>query len=421
MMQESIFSCSRTLEKFRKEPLWPLQEGFCQWLIDQGYTRYTIRKHLFCIFYLNDYLVNQGLGDYSHLTQRHIRTFITENFARAKGSKQERNRHLRATFSINRFTKYLKECRLVKDFNPCQTSPSPLLDGYLQWLKDIQNSAQGTIKLRRACLTRFLESFDGGLSTQRLAHLSPDEVQTFFLEYAKSHEKASRRSMQATLRTFFRFCYAKGYVGRDLSASVPTLRTYKLGTLPRSLTDYEIRKMLSHIALETDTGRRDYAIIQLLYTYGIRGGQLRALRLDDIDWNQDQIHFSAMKHGKEIYQPLTNDVGESLLSYLRHSRPSTSYKELFLTLRAPYRPLKYSTTLSEIIANRMKSAGLEVTRCGSHAFRHSFATRMLASGHPLKSIADMLGHRCIQTTALYTKVDFQTLNRVPLDWPEVMP
>ncbi len=68
MMQESIFSCSRTLEKFHKEPLGPLQEGFCQWLIDQGYTRYTIRKHLFCTFYLNDYLTNQGLSDYSHLT-----------------------------------------------------------------------------------------------------------------------------------------------------------------------------------------------------------------------------------------------------------------------------------------------------------------------------------------------------------------
>ncbi len=421
MMQESIFSCSRTLEKFHEEPLGPLQEGFCQWLIGQGYARYTIRKHLFCTFYLNDYLTNQGLSDYSQLTQRHIRIFLTEYLAKSRGGKKEQNRHLRTTFSINRFTKYLKECGLVKDFNHCQTSPLPLLDDYLQWLQGIQNAAQGTIELRRTCLTRFLESFDGGLSTQRLAHLSPGEVQTFFLEYAKSHGKASRRSMQAALRTFFRFCYTKGYVERDLSASVPTLRTYKLDTLPRSLTDYEIREILSHIDRESGTGKRDYAIIQLLYTYGIRGGQLRALCLDDIDWRQNRIHFSAMKHGKEIYQPLTNDVGESLLSYLRHSRPSTSYKELFLTLRAPYRPLKYSTTLSRIIANRMKSAGLKVARCGSHAFRHGFATRMLAGGHSLKSTADMLGHRCIQTTAVYTKVDFQTLNQVPLDWPEVMP
>ncbi len=327
---------------------------------------------------------------------------------------------MRVIFSINRFTKYLKECCLVNDFSLCQSSSSPLLDDYLQWLKDIQNSAPGTIELRRIYLTRFLENFDGGLSPERLTYLSPGEVQNFFLEYAKSHGKASRRSMQAALRTFFRFCHAKGYVGQDLSASVPTLRTYKLDTLPRSLTDDEAPKILSCINRKTDTGRRDYAIIQLLYTYGIRGGQLRALNLDDIDWRQNRIHFSAMKHGKEIYQPLTDNVGESLIDYLRHSRPSTSYKELFLTLRAPYRPLKYSTTLSEIIARHIKSAGIETPRCGSHAFRHSFATRMLANGHPLKSIADMIGHRCIQSTAVYTKVDFQILNRVPLDWPEVM-
>lgn len=420
MALESIFSCSRTLEKLYKEPLGALQEGFCQWLIDQGYTRHTIRRHLYYIFYLNDYLSDPGLSNYTHLTQDHIRSFLTEHFARTKGSKKAMNRHQRVTFSINRFTRYLRECSLIKNFNLSQTSPSPLLDDYLQWLKDVHNLAPGTIELRRACLSRFLESFDSELSVQRLANLSPDEVQTFFLKYAKNHGKASRRSMQGALRTFFRFCQAKGYIGQDLSAGVPTLRTYKLDTLPRSLTDNEAQKILSCIDRKTDVDRRDYAIIELLYTYGIRGGQLRALRLDDIDWRQNRIHFSAMKHGKEIYQPLTDDVGESLLSYLRHSRPPTSYKELFLTLRAPYRPLKYSTTLSEIIARRMKSAGVEAPRCGSHVFRHGFATRMLAKGHPLKSIADMIGHRCIQSTALYTKVDFQTLNRVPLDWPEVM-
>ena len=271
--------------------------------------------------------------------------------------------------------------------------------------------APGTIKLRRTFLDRFLGSFDGGLSPERLARLSPDEVQTFFLAYASNHEKASRRSMQAVLRIFFRFCHAKGYIGQDLSASVPTLRTYKLDTLPLGLTDDDVIKILSCIDRKTDAGRRDYAIIQLLYTYGIRGGQLRALRFDEIDWRQNQIHFSAMKHGKEIFQPLTDDVGESLLNYLQYGRPSTSYRELFLTLRAPYLPLKYSTALSEIIARHIKSSGVEASGCGSHAFRHGFATRMLVDGHPLKFIADMIGHRCIQSTAVYTKVDFQTLNR----------
>jgi len=110
-------------------------------------------------------------------------------------------------------------------------------------------------------------------------------------------------------------------------------------------------------------------------------------------------------------------VGESLLDYLQHSCPEWSYPEVFLTSRAPYRPLQYSTALSEIIARRMRSAGITAPTCGAHAFRHGFASRMLEQGHCLKSIADMIGHRSIQTTFIYTKVDFQALNQVALDWP----
>jgi integrase/recombinase XerD len=130
------------------------------------------------------------------------------------------------------------------------------------------------------------------------------------------------------------------------------------------------------------------------------------------------LHFTALKHGKGILQPLTDEEGETLLDYLQHTRPESSYSEVFLTLRAPYRPMQYSTTLSEIIARRMRAAGISAPTYGAHAFRHRFASRMLEHGHSLKSIADMIGHRCIQTTFIYTKVDFQALNQVALDWPE---
>lgn len=199
---------------------------------------------------------------------------------------------------------------------------------------------------------------------------------------------------------------------------VPTLRTYKLGKIPRGINEEDAQRLLSSINRNNDMGIRDYAIIQLLYTYGIRGGQLRALRLKDIDWQQNQIHFRALKHGKDILQPLTDEGGERLLDYLRHARPESSYSEVFLTLRAPYCPLHYSTTLSEIIARRMRDAGITAPTCGAHTFRPRFASRMLEHGHCLKSIADMIGHRSIQSTFIYTKVDFQALNQVALDWPE---
>jgi len=168
-------------------------------------------------------------------------------------------------------------------------------------------------------------------------------------------------------------------------------------------------------------GRRDYAICQLLYTYGVRGGQVRALRYEDIDWAHNQILFRASKHGKDSLLPLTVAVGESLLDYLKHARPPCQDPHVFLTSRAPYHALVHSNSLSAIVERHLRKAGIEVTSKGAHAFRHGFATRMLQEGHSLKAVADVLGHRHLSTTFIYTKVDFNSLKEVALRWPKEAP
>jgi integrase len=224
--------------------------------------------------------------------------------------------------------------------------------------------------------------------------------------------------MQSALRTFLRFCLHSGYIERSLEHAVPTLRTYKLATVPRGLSDTQVQQVLRCINRSTHVGQRDYAILLLLYTYGVRGGQVRALRLEDIDWAQNQILFKALKHGKDSHLPLTPEVGESLLDYLQNSRPSFPHPHVFLTCRAPYRPFHHSNSLSAIVSRYIRAAGIEIPSKGAHAFRHCFATRMLQKDHSLKAIADVLGHRYIGTTFIYTKVEFNALKQVPLEWPE---
>ena len=224
--------------------------------------------------------------------------------------------------------------------------------------------------------------------------------------------------MRSALRTFFRFCLYQGYIREPLDLAVPTLRTYKLASVPRGLSDAQAQQVLECIDRKTEVGRRDHAIVQLLYTYGVRGCQVRALRLEHIDWARNLILFEASKGGKESRLPLTPEVGENLLDYLRNARPSTSYSHVFLTSRAPYHPLPRSSTLSAIVERHIRAAGVEIPNKGAHAFRHCFATRMLQQGHPLKSIADVLGHRYLATTFIYTKVDFNSLKQVALEWPE---
>ncbi|TFH13368.1 MAG: integrase, partial [Lentisphaerales bacterium] len=199
---------------------------------------------------------------------------------------------------------------------------------------------------------------------------------------------------------------------------VPTLRTYKLARVPRGIAEAQAHKVLESVDRTTDVGRRDFAILTLLYTYGVRGGQIRALCLDDIHWSQDRILFRATKGGKDSLLPLTADVGESLLAYLRNGRPHSAFGEVFLTCRAPYRPFRESGSLSEIIRRHILALGLEVPSKGSHVFRHAFATRMVADGHPFKAVADVLGYRYLSTTFIYTKVDFNALSQVALEWPE---
>ena len=224
--------------------------------------------------------------------------------------------------------------------------------------------------------------------------------------------------MQWALRTFLHFCVHEGYVSRGLVHAVPRLRTYRLARVPHSLSEVQAQAVLESVDRGTDVRRRDYAILMMLHSYGVRGGQIRALQLNDIRWSQDQILFKATKGGKDSLLPLTPQVGESLLDYLQNARPRRRLPEVFLTCQAPYRPLAAASTLTSIVSKYIRRAGIEVASKGSHIFRHALATRMVADGHPFKAVADVLGHRHLSTTLIYTKVDFHALSQVALEWPE---
>jgi integrase len=312
---------------------------------------------------------------------------------------------------------FLGEIGLV-DFSPSPTRPyTAVLAHFLKWLRDYRNSAPGTIELRHQYLAQFLDWLGDDAAPARLATLTAERVRAFYLEYCRNRGRSGRRSMQATLRMFLRFCLAERYTTRDLAPAVPTLRTYRLARLPRGIEDHDARRVLAAIDRRTPVGKRDYAIIQVLHCYGVRGGQIRALRLDDIDWAQSRIRFPAMKHGKPVVQPLLAHVGEALLDYLREARPDAPYAEVFLTCRAPHHPFPCSSTLSVITERRMRAAGVCAHTYGAHAFRHCFASRMVNGGESIKAVADMVGHRSLSTTFIYTKVDFRTLSEVPLEWP----
>ena len=417
MTLEQVFDCPRTLRRLRTGPLGKLLEGFCHWLLDGGFTRGCIRTHLSNVSHLNQYLARGMARPRATVTAKDIEGFFKAYPTQCRNQGPLEGHLRRVRYSINRFTDYLGDKGL---FDPLVSVPiyQELLDGYLQWLRHYRHAADGTLEVRAHSIRRFLQWLGPQATAQRLARLTSESIETFFLSYAQAMGQSARRSMQAALRTLLRFCLYQGYIEHPLDRAVPILRTYKLSTVPRALNEQQAQKIIDAVDCSTNTGRRDYAILQLLHTYGVRGGQVRALRLEDIHWADNQILFRASKNGKDSLLPLSLQVGQSLLDYLRQARPRCSYPQVFITCRAPYHPLARSSSLSVIVERYIRAAGINVSSRGAHAFRHGFATRMVNKGYSLKAVADVLGHRHLSTTFIYTKVDFNALKQVALDWPE---
>ena len=417
MSIELVFEASYTIKKLRSGPLGNILDEFCERLLERGYSRGTIRLLLSHVSHLNQYLESQNIGKDDVLSESDINKFFKEypRYSRNRGPLDKHIRRLR--FSINRFVQYLQQ---LGRFDSQDEPPvfATILEDYLRWMHDERHVTMGTLEVRRHSISEFLKWLGPKATDQGLAELTPEVIEQFFLSYAETSGPSARRSMQAALRTFLRFCLQKGFIQHPLDKAVPTLHTYKLATVPRGLSHKQAQKLLDSVNRKTPVGRRDYAILQLLYAYGVRGGQVRALQLADIQWSKNQILFKALKHGKDSLLPLTQDVGKSLLDYLKKARPDAACPQVFLTSRAPYHRLVRSNALSAIVCRYIIKAHVKVPSKGSHALRHCFATRMVQAGHPLKSVADVLGHRCLSSTFMYSKVDFNALKQVALEWPQ---
>jgi integrase/recombinase XerD len=293
----------------------------------------------------------------------------------------------------------------------------PLLQSHLDWLRETRNAVPSTVRSRSRYVGRFLEWLGPDATVAGLQGLTAQRIEKYVLEQSQRNGSSGCSSMRTPLRMFLRFCYLKGYTQQPLDQAVPTVRHYQLAHAPRGLTDEQARRVLEGVDHSTPIGRRDYAILQMLYTYGVRAGQVRKLRLTDVDWQGNSIFFRAMKMGDDIQLPLTESVGESLLDYLQYGRPSSARPEVFLSVFPPFPPIMTPSGLTNIAARHIRAAGIE-GQWGTHCFRHCFATRLLASGHSLKAIADMIGHRLLASTFIYTKVDFNALREAALEWPE---
>jgi integrase len=282
------------------------------------------------------------------------------------------------------------------------------------WLEEERELAEGSITLRISSARQFLAAQNSLGGVKKLKRLSVTDVEDFFISYGQTHGYGRTRSMQAAMRLFLRFATSRKWVRSELADAVPSMRSYQLSSVPRGLSDDDVRAL---VAASAEKSARDHAIVLLLALYGLRRGQVSDLQFEDIDWRGHTIHFRPHKGGKAVQHQLVPAVAAALSEYLQHERPLVNSQAVFLRQRKPYLPLGPSV-VTDIVVGLVRRLGLDCTPCGPHALRHAFATRLLNDGQPLKVIADLLGHRSLAAVSIYAKVDHPRLLQVAAEWPE---
>jgi site-specific recombinase XerD len=297
---------------------------------------------------------------------------------------------------------------------------SALLNEYLGFLREHQNLSEATIDLRKRYVQAFLGATPIAATSEGIRDLTALSIHEYVLKALRSLKRASRKHVVSSLRSFCRFALIKGYIATDLSRVIPIIPEPKLQGVPQALPWDDVQKLLAAPDRQTHTGRRDYAILLILASYGIRISQITALKFQDIRWREGVIQFGACKGGKALALPLETPVAEALLEYIRKDRREVAYQNVFLTVTEPKRPLSRGNHFASNLRRYYKRADIQSPVQSSRPLRHAFATRLLEKGASIKTIADLLGHRWIDTTFIYTKVDITRLRLLVREWPEVV-
>lgn len=287
---------------------------------------------------------------------------------------------------------------------------------YETWLHDERGLAASSIVALMAEARRFLDwQLDRG-GAKSLKGLSVRDIDLYMDARALGQRRRSLKDYAERLRSALRHMHRTGYVTRDLAGCViaPTLYAYE--SVPSILEPDQIAAVLETTKRDTSPmGLRDYAILQLLATYGLRSGEVRNLRFEDIDWRNETLRVRHSKTCAYSFLPLLAPVGDAVLGYLRHGRPKTDRREVFMRSRAPYRPLR---NLHGEIHRRLLAAGVKPPgKSGPHIFRHARAVEMLRASVPQKIIGDLLGHRSTEATIPYLKLATEDLRAIALDVP----
>lgn len=407
-----FFNDVRTIQRMQQVPLGRYITLYADQLHAQGYRRKSGRRKLQLAADFSRWLNRNKIAANQVLT-KHMGDYLQSRKRSGIGI------HLGDRAAVIGFLKLLREQRVTKERipQPPITPSQRLLREYDLYLQKERSLSLATRINYTPFVLQFLVS-RFGRGRVDLSRLRAVDVLQFVRGTAGQLKNKRVLLMTTALRSFLRFARYRGEITLDLAACVPSVASWSLSTLPRSLPPAQVEQVLANVRQRsTAVGRRDYAILLLLARLGLRGGEVGNLVLEDIDWENSRIAIRG-KRDRMAHLPMPADVGKAIAAYLQNGRPRVSGdRRLFLRVRAPLTGFKGQGSVGSVVKHALQRAKIDSPRKGAHQFRHTLASTMLQNGSSLSEIGEVLRHRSPDTTAIYAKVDILSLRSLALPWP----
>jgi integrase len=392
---------------YRRVPIFgPIMDDFVAWSVARGSSPSTIQMHLRALRDLAPRFLGMG--------KRTCRDFGEDDLVRARQFFRTQP-EWRA--GVLRLGDYLRGRGWLKP-GGCnrRTLSGTILGQFNEHLKKDRGLAESTIQSREKWLHRFLSFIGVNRGMPTLRELKLETVHRFL---RRTSQRCSRRTMKnvtGIIRGFLRFQHMKGVLRHPLHSQIDSVRVYREELLPHPLPWSELQKLLKRMDRSTPLGSRDFTILLLAASYGLRRSEIAALTLDEIDWRTRTLNIFQSKTRQTLALPITVPIGRALVDYLRKGRPASEARQLFLRQRAPAGPLG-APGVACALARAVRSTGAKIETTSFHGLRHAFALRLLRRGTALKGISDLLGHRDPNSTATYLRLNVEDLCQVALPAP----
>jgi integrase/recombinase XerD len=386
-------------------PLVPFTAAYRRELRRRGYTPRSVVNQLRQVARLSRWLEERGLG-VERLDAERVGEFLDLQRAAGRHRAQWSRPGLWCLLAVLEGSGALEHEGRAPVLSPSEA----LLCSFQGYLLSERALASGTVRGYVDHARGFLDGLPPGTA---LGEVTAAEVTTALRRVAAVVSVSAAQNFRSGLRAFLRFCFTEGIVAVDLSGAALAVTGRRRVFLPRGIEPAQARALLGSCDRRTAIGRRDYAVLVVLLRLGLRAGEVARLGLDDLDWRAGELVVRG-KGSRLDRLPMPVQVGEAIAAYLQRGRPRSERREVFLRARAPLGPIA-TGTVGSTVRRACRRAG--IAEVGPHRLRHTLACEMVRAEVPLVEIADVLRHKSLQSSAIYARVDLDTLRRLAAPWP----